>query len=188
MGATTGRRRGVISSAMIDLIDGYGSPTSLNGMMCQSGWLIHFTEGDRHNEVYGDRARSGNERIPGFMGWTEGHVLLRRALRRAQVACSFPICPVACMGWSCSTLIGWARKLEAMDTTVSLDGGPIVGNPYVTTNKTDASLCRCNLWAVGRQHALSSHGNLSKSELACRIARGGFIRRGVSQTIIFAGS
>jgi len=82
----------------------------------------------------------------------KGHVLLRRALRRAQVALFFSNLPPCLIGMeACSSAHWWARKLEAMGHTVRLMAPQFV-KPYVKGNKNDSRDAEAICEAVSRPH------------------------------------
>lgn len=79
-----------------------------------------------------------------------GKVLLRKQLRRDQVAAFFANMPPCLIGMeACGGAHHWARKLQAMGHTVRLMAPQFV-KPYVKSNKNDAADAEAICEAVGR--------------------------------------
>ena len=68
-----------------------------------------------------------------------GKAVVRKQLKRAQVALYFASLPACLIGMeACGSAHFWARKLTAVGHTVKLMAPQFV-KPYVKTNKNDAS-------------------------------------------------
>lgn len=79
-----------------------------------------------------------------------GKVLLKKQLRRDQMAAFFVNLPPCLVGIeACGSAHHWARKLQAMGHTVRLMAPQFV-KPYVKTNKNDAADAEAICEAVGR--------------------------------------
>lgn len=79
-----------------------------------------------------------------------GKVVLRKQLKRAQVAEFFVNLPICLIGMeACGSAHYWARKLQAMGHTVKLMAPQFV-KPYVKTNKHDAADAEAICEAVRR--------------------------------------
>ena len=79
-----------------------------------------------------------------------GAVVLRRTLRRAQVAHFFAHLPPCVIGMeSCSTSQYWARKLAGLGHQTRLIPAQFV-KPYVRSNKNDANDAAAICEAIGR--------------------------------------
>ena len=79
-----------------------------------------------------------------------GRVVLRRQLKREQIASFFANLPACLIGMeACSSAHHWARKLQAMGHTVKLMAPQFV-KPYVKTNKNDAADAEAICEAVAR--------------------------------------
>jgi transposase len=79
-----------------------------------------------------------------------GKVLLKKQLRRDQMATFFVNLPACLIGMeACGGAHHWARKLQAMGHTVRLMAPQFV-KPYVKTNKNDAADAEAICEAVGR--------------------------------------
>jgi transposase len=79
-----------------------------------------------------------------------GKVVLRKQLRRAQVAGFFANLPPCLVGMeACGGAHHWGRKLEALGHTVRLMAPQFV-KPYVKSNKNDAADAEAICEAVGR--------------------------------------
>lgn len=76
-----------------------------------------------------------------------GKAVLRKQLRREQVAAFVPPCLVGME--ACGSAHHWARKLHAMGNTVKLMAPQFV-KPYVKSNKNDAADAEAICKAVGR--------------------------------------
>jgi transposase len=81
-----------------------------------------------------------------------GKVVLRKQLRRAQVAVFFANLPPCLIGMeACASAHHWGRTLERWGHTVRLMASQFV-KPYVKTNKNDAADAEAICEAVGRQN------------------------------------
>src|SRR5215510_6346303 len=79
-----------------------------------------------------------------------GKVVLRKQLRRDQVAAFFANLPACLIGMeACSSAHHWARKLESMGHTARLMAPQFV-KPYVKSNKNDAADAEAICEAVSR--------------------------------------
>lgn len=79
-----------------------------------------------------------------------GKAVLRKQLRREQVAAFFANLPPCLVGMeACGSAHHWARKLQAMGHTVKLMAPQFV-KPYVKSNKNDAADAEAICEAVGR--------------------------------------
>lgn len=79
-----------------------------------------------------------------------GKVVVRKQLRRDQVASFFANLPACLVGMeACGSAQHWARKLESLGQTVKLMASQFV-KPYVKTNKNDAADAEAICEAVGR--------------------------------------
>jgi transposase len=77
-------------------------------------------------------------------------VVLRKQLRRDQVAAFFANLPACLVGMeACSSAHHWARKLESMGHTARLMAPQFV-KPYVKSNKNDAADAEAICEAVSR--------------------------------------
>ena len=73
-----------------------------------------------------------------------GKVLLRKQLRRDQMAAFFVNLPPCLIGMeACGSTHHWARKLQSLGHTVRLMAPQFV-KPYVKTNKSDVGSIRCS--------------------------------------------
>jgi transposase len=81
-----------------------------------------------------------------------GKVVLRKQLRRAQVAVFFGNLPPCLIGMeACASAHHWGRTLERFGHAVRLMASQFV-KPYVKTNKNDAADAEAICEAVGRQN------------------------------------
>jgi len=81
-----------------------------------------------------------------------GKVVLRKQLRRAQVAVFFANLPPCLIGMeACASAHHWGRTLQRYGHTVRLMASQFV-KPYVKTNKNDAADAEAICEAVGRQN------------------------------------
>jgi transposase len=81
-----------------------------------------------------------------------GKLVLRKQLRRAQVAVFFANLPPCLIGMeACASAHHWGRTLERFGHTVRLMASQFV-KPYVKTNKNDAADAEAICEAVGRQN------------------------------------
>lgn len=79
-----------------------------------------------------------------------GKIVLRKQLRRDQVAAFFANLPACLIGMeACSSAHHWARKLQAMGHTARLMAPQFV-KPYVKSNKNDAADAEAICEAVAR--------------------------------------
>ena len=79
-----------------------------------------------------------------------GKVVLRKQLRRDQVAAFFANLPVCLVGMeACASAHHWARKLQGLGHTVRLMAPQFV-KPYVKSNKNDAADAEAIFEAVAR--------------------------------------
>jgi transposase len=79
-----------------------------------------------------------------------GNTVLRKQLRRDQVAAFFANLPACLIGMeACGSAHHWARKLQAMGHTVKLMAPQFV-KPYVKSNKNDAADAEAICEAVAR--------------------------------------
>ena len=79
-----------------------------------------------------------------------GKVVIRKALKRAQMAAFFANTPPCLIGMeACGSAHYWARKLQAQGHTVKLMAPQFV-KPYVKTNKNDAADAEAICEAVTR--------------------------------------
>jgi transposase len=113
-----------------------------------------------------------------------GHAVLKRQLKRAQVATFFanlPSCSIAME--ACSSSHYWARKLQQLGHTVRLIAPQFV-KPYVKANKTDAADAEAICEAAGRpgMRFVPLKSIESQTLLALHRARQGFIKARVAQT------
>jgi transposase len=113
-----------------------------------------------------------------------GHAVVKRKLRRAQVAAFFAGLPPCLVGMeACGSSHYWARKLQEFGHTVRLIAPQFV-RPYVKSNKTDAADAAAICEAVGRAEMRFVPIKCIESQalLALHRARQGFIRARVAQT------
>ena len=79
-----------------------------------------------------------------------GHTILKKKLKRAQVAEFFANLPACLVGIeACSSSHYWARRLQGLGHTARLIAPQFV-KPYVKANKTDAVDAEAICEAVGR--------------------------------------
>jgi transposase len=79
-----------------------------------------------------------------------GHAVVRKQLRREQVAVYFAKVPPCLVGMeACGSAHHWARRLQEFGHTVRLISPQFV-KPYVKSNKNDAVDAEANCEAVGR--------------------------------------
>lgn len=113
-----------------------------------------------------------------------GHAVLKKQLKRAQVATFFanlPPCLVAME--ACSSSHYWARRLQELGHTARLIAPQFV-KPYVKTNKTDAADAEAICEAASRpgMRFVPLKSIESQTLLALHRARQGFIKaRGTDQ-------
>lgn len=84
-----------------------------------------------------------------------GKAVLKRQLRRDQMAAFFVNLPPCLMGMeACGSAHHWGRKLASMGHTVRLMAPQFV-KPYVKANKNDAADAEAICEAVGRRTCAS---------------------------------
>jgi transposase len=113
-----------------------------------------------------------------------GHAVVKKKLKRAQVATFFANLPSCLVGMeACGSSHYWARKLQEFGHTVRLIAPQFV-RPYVKANKTDAADAAAICEAVGRpdMRFVPIKSIESQALLALHRARQGFIRSRVAQT------
>ena len=97
-----------------------------------------------------------------------GKVVLRKQLRRDQVAAFFGNLPPCLVGMeACASAHHWARKLQALGHTVRLMAPQFV-KPYVKSNKNDAADAEAICEAVARP---SMRFSSISSGFTCRSTR-----------------
>ena len=107
-----------------------------------------------------------------------GKVVLRKQLRRDQVAAFFANLPVCLVGMeACSSAHHWARKLQALGHTVRLMAPQFV-KPYVKSNKNDAADAEAICEAVARpsMRFVPIKNVEQQAVLALHRARQGFVK------------
>lgn len=112
-----------------------------------------------------------------------GKVLLRKQLRRDQMATFFVNQPLCLIGMeACCSAHHWARKLQAMGHTVRLMAPQFV-KPYVKTNKNDAADAEAICEAVGRPNMrfVPIKNIEQQAVLALHRARQGFVKARTAQ-------
>jgi transposase len=113
-----------------------------------------------------------------------GHSILKKKLKRAQVAEFFANLPACLVGIeACSSSHYWARRLQGLGHTVRLIAPQFV-KPYVKANKTDAADAEAICEAVGRpgMRFVPLKTTENQTLLALHRARQGFIKARVAQT------
>ena len=113
-----------------------------------------------------------------------GHAVVKRKLKRAQVAMFFADLPPCLVGIeACSSAHYWARKLQGFGHQVRLISPQFV-KPYVKANKTDAADAAAICEAVGRPDMRFVPIKCVESQalLTLHRARQGFIRARVAQS------
>jgi transposase len=114
----------------------------------------------------------------------DGHVIVKKKLRRAQVSMFFANVEPCLVGIeACSSAHHWARKLQAFGHTVRLMAPQFV-KPYVKANKTDAADAEAICEAVTRpgMRFVPIKSVENQTLLALHRARQGFIKSRVAQT------
>ena len=97
-----------------------------------------------------------------------GKVVLRKQLRRAQVAGFFSNMPPCLIGMeACASAHHWARTFERFGHTVRLMAPQFV-KPYVKTNKNDVADAEAICEAVGRQTCALCRSRVSSNKRSCR--------------------
>lgn len=112
-----------------------------------------------------------------------GKVLIRKQLRRDQVAPFFANLPPCLIGMeACGSAHHWARKLQALGHTVRLMAPQFV-KPYVKTNKNDAADAQAICEAVARptMRFVAIKTAEQQSVLALHRARQGFVKARTAQ-------
>ena len=112
-----------------------------------------------------------------------GKVVLKRQLRRDQMATFFVDLPLCLIGMeACGSAQHWARKLQSMGHTVRLMAPQFV-KPYVKTNKNDAADARAICEAVGRPNMrfVPIKNVEQQAVLAMHRVRQGFVRARTAQ-------
>ena len=109
-----------------------------------------------------------------------GKVVLRKQLRRDQVASFFANLPVCLVGMeACGSAHHWARKLQSLGHTVKLMAPQFV-KPYVKSNKNDAADAEAICEAVGRpsMRFVPIKNIEQQSVLSLHRVRQGFVKAG----------
>lgn len=112
-----------------------------------------------------------------------GRVVLRKQLRRDQVAAFFVNLPPCLVGMeACGSAHYWARKLQSMGHTVKLMAPQFV-KPYVKSNKNDVADAEAICEAVARpsMRFVPIKNIEQQSVLALHRARQGFVKARTSQ-------
>jgi len=112
-----------------------------------------------------------------------GKAVVRKQLKRAQVALFFANLPACLIGMeACGSAHFWARKLQALGHTVKLMAPQFV-KPYVKTNKNDASDAEGICEAVRRpsMRFVSPKNADQQALLALHRARAGFVQARTAQ-------
>ena len=112
-----------------------------------------------------------------------GRVVLRKMLKRDQVAAFFANLPTCLIGMeACASAHHWARKLQAMGHTVRLIAPQFV-KPYVKTNKNDAADAEAICQAVARPNMrfVPVKNIEQQSVLSLHRVRQGFVRARTAQ-------
>jgi transposase len=112
-----------------------------------------------------------------------GKAVLRKQLRRDQVAAFFANLPACLVGMeACGSAHHWARKLQALGHTVRLMAPQFV-KPYVKSNKSDAADAEAICEAVARpsMRFVPIKNIEQQSVLALHRARQGFVKARTAQ-------
>jgi transposase len=112
-----------------------------------------------------------------------GNMVLRKQVKRAQLAIFFSNLPVCLVGMeACSGAHYWARKLQSMGHTVRLMAPQFV-KPYVKTNKSDAADAEAICEAVTRPNMrfVPVKNIEQQAVLALHTVRQGFIKARTAQ-------
>jgi len=112
-----------------------------------------------------------------------GKAVLRKQLRRDQVAAFFANLPACLVGMeACASAHHWARKLEGFGHTVRLMAPQFV-KPYVKSNKNDAADAEAICEAVARPNMrfVPVKNVEQQSVLALHRARQGFVKARTAQ-------
>jgi len=113
----------------------------------------------------------------------QGKAVLRKQLKRAQVASFFANLPPGLIGMeACASAHHWARKLEAFGHTVKLMAPQFV-KPYVKTNKNDVADAEAICEAVARptMRFVPVKNAEQQAVLALHRARQGFVKARTAQ-------
>jgi transposase len=113
----------------------------------------------------------------------KGKVVLKKAIKRAQMAAFFANTPPCLIGMeACGSAHYWARKLETLGHTVKLMAPQFV-KPYVKTNKNDAADAEAICEAVTRptMRFVPVKNAEQQSVLALHRARQGFVKARTAQ-------
>ena len=112
-----------------------------------------------------------------------GKVMVRKALKRAQMAAFFANTPPCLIGMeACGSAHYWARKLQALGHTVKLMAPQFV-KPYVKTNKNDAADAEAICEGVTRpsMRFVPIKSVEQQSVLALHTVRQGFVKARTAQ-------
>ena len=112
-----------------------------------------------------------------------GKTVLRKQLRRNQVAAFFANLPACLVGMeACGSAHHWARKLESCGHTVKLMAPQFV-KPYVKTNKNDTADAEAICEAVGRPNMrfVPMKNVEQQAVLSLHRARQGFVKARTAQ-------
>lgn len=112
-----------------------------------------------------------------------GNVVLRKQLRREQMAQFFVQLPACLIGMeACSAAHFWARKLQALGHRVRLMAPQFV-KPYVKSNKNDAADAQAICEAVARPNMrfVAIKSPAQQAVLSLHRARQGFVRARTAQ-------
>ena len=112
-----------------------------------------------------------------------GKVVIRKALKRAQMAAFFANTPACLIGMeACGSAHYWARKLETLGHTVKLMAPQFV-KPYVKTNKNDAADAEAICEAVTRptMRFVPIKSVEQQAILALHTVRQGFVKARTAQ-------
>lgn len=112
-----------------------------------------------------------------------GKVVLKKQLKRGQVAAFFANVPACRIGMeACASAHHWARKLESFGHTVKLMAPQFV-KPYVKTNKNDAADAEAICEAVARPNMrfVPIKNAEQQAVLALHRARQGFVKARTAQ-------
>ncbi len=113
-----------------------------------------------------------------------GRTVLRKQLRRAQVAVFFANLPTCLIGMeACGSAHFWARKLQSLGHEVKLMAPQFV-KPYVKTNKNDAADAEAICEAVARPNMrfVPIKNIDQQAVLALHRARQGFVKARTAQS------
>lgn len=113
----------------------------------------------------------------------QGHMVLKKRLRRDQVAAFFIKLPPCLIGMeACGSAHHWARKLQEWGHTVKLMAPQFV-KPYVKTNKNDMADAEAICEAVGRKNMrfVPIKSVEQQALLSLHRARQGFVKARTAQ-------